>query len=138
MTIRDERAIPDFLSIPDMQIEKVEPEDEEILEEWVRDIRSEVHGVDVCRMADPRWPWHIGVVVMEFVRDEPLVSELADALTAALSAVPGATGAYQEDRECWLVTGQCDGPTLVRAVCEVVDRFAPQTRAVIDRLNSGE
>ena len=118
-----------------IDVEKIEPEDDEILEEWRRvTAETDLLGVGAVRIAGGEWPWQVLVSVMEFVRDEPLESELVAAVSAALAAVPGVREAAQEDRETWVIKGDPDGPSLVRAAAAVVDRFSPRTREVLKEL----
>jgi hypothetical protein len=118
----------------DIEVEKIEPADEERLEEWSRVTEeADLHGVSAVR-SNGEWPWQVLVSVMEFVRDEPLESELSEAVSAALVAVPGVREAVHEDRESWIIKGDTDGPSLVRAAAGVVDRFSARTRAVLDEL----
>ena len=123
----------------DVKVERIKPIDEEILEEWGR-VTSEpdLLGVGAVRIPDDDWPWQVEVSVMEFIRAEPLESELAAAISEALSAVPGVTKAAREDREKWVVKGDADGPALVRAASTAVDRFSLKTRKVFDQLESGK
>ena len=123
----------------DIKIEKIQPADEENLEEWSRVTEQpELEGVSAVRSSDSDWPWQVHVWVMEFIRTEPLESELGEAVSAALAAVPGVREAAHEDRETWIIKGDTDGPSLVRAASAVVDRFSPQTRKALDELDSGE
>ena len=75
--------------------------------------------------------WNVTVAVMEFVREEPLEGELRRRIEAALQSVEGAETAEEMDREVWFVTGTPSGEALVRAVGEVVDDLADQTRAYV-------
>src|SRR5688572_22832872 len=119
----------------DIEVEKIEPADEEVLEEWSRVTdEPELQGVGAVRMSDGEWPWQVQVSVMEFVRNEPLESELAAAVSAALGAVPGVREAVHEDRETWIIKGDADGPSLVRAAATAVDRFTDRTRELLDGL----
>lgn len=68
--------------------------------------------------------WQVHVWVAEYVREEPLESELCDRMTQALQAVPGATRVIQEDREVWSVDGTPGGDRLLKAACRVVDDLA--------------
>ena len=90
----------------DVQVEKIMSVDQEILEEWGR-VTSEpdLLGVGAVRIPSDDWPWQVHVSVMEFIRAEPLESELAVAISAALAAVPGVTKAAREDREQWAIKG---------------------------------
>ena len=120
----------------DIQVEKIEPADDESLEEWGRVTEEpELLGVGAVRMDDDEWPWQVQVSVMEFIRDEPLESELETAISRALAAVPGVVEAAHEDRETWIIKGKADGPSLVRAAAAVVDGFSARTRKALDDLD---
>lgn len=80
-----------------------------------------------------RGRWQVGVYVMEFVREDPLESELRRRIAAALESVEGVETAQREDREVWFITGTPSGAALVRAVAEVVDDLADQTRPYAGR-----
>jgi hypothetical protein len=120
----------------DIQVEKIEPADDETLEEWSRVTdEPELLGVGAVRTPDDDWPWQVQVAVMEFVRTEPLESELEAAVSRALAAVPGVVEAAHEDRETWIIKGKADGPSLVRAAAAVVDGFSARTRKALDDLD---
>ena len=72
--------------------------------------------------------WNVTVAVMEFVREDPLESELRRRIAAALLSVDGVETAEEMDKEVWFVTGTSSGEALVRAAAEVVDDLAGQTR----------
>jgi hypothetical protein len=105
-------------------------------ERWQRfpdDDEDGVRGVEVIRDTDSEtWAWSVIVSVMEFVREDPLESELRAAIAAGLRTVPGATKVKEDDRESWLVNGTPAGEQLARAVAEVVDRFAERSRAYVE------
>jgi hypothetical protein len=102
-------------------------DDEEIEEEWVRAPMDDVRGVVASKIRfQAAFPWQVTVRAMEFVFEEPLESEIRDAIVAALAAVPGADAAMEGDREVWVVGGTPHGRDLVRAVAAVVDAFADQ------------
>jgi hypothetical protein len=125
--------------VSDIEIERIEPADEEVREEWGRVTEEpDVLGVGAVRMENADWPWQVYVSVMEFVRDEPLQSDLEVAVSTALAAVPGVREAAHEDRETWIIKGEVDGPSLVRAASLVVDGFAPRTRRVFDEFEGEE
>jgi hypothetical protein len=88
----------------------------------------DVRGVDAVRI-DFAGGWNVTVAVMEFVREDPLESELRRRIVAALRSVGGVETAGEMDREVWFVTGTPSGEALVRAAAEVVDNLAGQTRA---------
>jgi len=45
--------------------------------------------------------WSVAAAVAEFVRDDPLEADLRRQMAAALGAVEGAAGVWEEDREVW-------------------------------------
>jgi len=45
--------------------------------------------------------WHLAVWAMEFVRSDPLETELRQRIARALQAVTGITSAEEQDRELW-------------------------------------
>jgi hypothetical protein len=119
--------------VSDVKVERVEPADKNVLEEWRRVTgEPDLLGVDAIRISDGNWPWQVHISVMEFIRVEPLESELGAAVSAALAAVPGVKVAAHEDRETWVITGDADGPALVRAASAVVNRFSGSAREVLD------
>jgi hypothetical protein len=68
------------------------------------------------------------VSLAEFVRKEPIESEMRRAIDAALRAVPGVSGVEEADREVWAVHGTPTGEALVLAAGDVVDRLAGRVR----------
>lgn len=70
--------------------------------------------------------WSVEVAAAEFVRQDPLESELRQQMAAALSAVDGADYVWEGDREFWGVIGATSGEALVRGAWHVLDRLAPQ------------
>ncbi len=114
-------------------IQQVEPDDYELAEEWVRVTdEKDIFGVCATRARDGgEWPWQVGIYVAEFIRKEPLQSQLHNAITDALSRVPGVTRAGQQDREVWAlqVQGEVSGEALVRAASAALERLSEQLRA---------
>jgi hypothetical protein len=88
----------------------------------------DVHGIESARL-DEAGGWQVTVSVMEFVREEPLKSELRRRIAAALQSVEGAETILAEDREVWFVAGTPAGDALMRAAAEVADEFADRTRS---------
>ena len=88
----------------------------------------DAYGVEAVRI-DAIGGWQVGVNVMEFVREDPLESELRRRIAGALESVEGVETAQEEDREVWFITGTPSGAALVRAAAEVVDDLADQTLA---------
>lgn len=112
----------------DIKVEQVESEDDEALEQWVR-VTEEQHILGVCaERSDGKWPWRVEIFVAEYIREEPLQSELHNAITAALKRVPGVNKAVQEDREVWVVKGKVAGDALVRACSTALNRLADALR----------
>lgn len=101
------------------------------VEEWTRDTDDPgVRGVGVL-LPQRGWPWMVTVAAAEFVRSEPLESQLRQRVHAALTAVAGVTQVEEQDREVWTVEGKPDGEALVHAVAAVLDELAPAIRAHI-------
>lgn len=88
----------------------------------------DVRGVEVVR-AGEAGGWQVTVWVMEFLREDPLETEVRRRMAAALRAVGGATSAGEQNREIWLVTVTPSGEALARAAAQVVDEIADQARA---------
>jgi hypothetical protein len=102
-------------------------------ESWERDIEvddGEVRWAGAGRI-DFAGGWNVHVAVMEFLREEPLEGVLRRRIAAALRSVEGVEAAGEMDREVWFVTGTPPGDALVRAVGEVLDDLAEQTRAYV-------
>ena len=78
--------------------------------------------------------WNVHVAVAEFLREDPLESELRLQMDYALTAVNGAESVWEEDREVWGVTGTPSGEALVRAAADVVDHLAARARAYVNGL----
>lgn len=84
------------------------------------------------RVGDETWTWDVFVCAAEFVRKEPLQSELWDGISRALRKVPGVTAVAHEDREVWLVQGTPAGEDLVRACAHVIDSLAERMRPFVE------
>jgi hypothetical protein len=111
---------------------------EEVSQAWVRGpewAEDQVTAVDALRLRGQReWPWQVIVPVMEFIREEPLESELTDAITSALNRVRGVRQAAQEDREVWVISGRARGKALVSAVAAVLDPLEARLQRHIDSI----
>ena len=111
---------------------RVLPEDDDIREEWTRDV-DEARIVTAIRFRrDNDWPWQVSVPAAEFVREEPLEGELSERVLLALRGVRGVNAAHHEDREVWVVSGRPSGKALVAAAGGAVDELAERIRAVIE------
>jgi len=115
-----------------------EQEEDEISRAWIRGHEwddNEITGVDALRLkGEKEWPWQVIIPVAEFIREEPLESELFNAITVTLNSVRGVREAAQEDREVWVVSGRVSGRALVAAVAPVLDRLEPRLRPFVDPL----
>ena len=110
--------------------------DEASDEGWERSVDDQdLRGVSAYRitLGEPVY-WSVGVAVAEFLREDPLESELRQQMAAALGAVPGVDFVAEEDRELWYVTGDPSGESLIRAAAQVVDHLADRARAYLDGL----
>ena len=110
-------------------------EDDEVAQFWAHNLDDELKSVVALRLRDEKeWPWRVELSVAEFLREEPLESEYAAAVTAALRAVRGVKAVEHEDREVWVVAGRARGRTLVSAVSDVLERLEPRIRQHLDQL----
>ncbi|MES9540612.1 MULTISPECIES: hypothetical protein [unclassified Actinomadura] len=109
-------------------VQQVQPLDSGIAEEWIRKTdEPHLRAVSASKLRSGPL-WSVSVWVMEFIRTDPLESELRRRIADALSGVSGVTGVEEEDREVWTVIGTPTGRALVEAVAQVVDDLAPRTR----------
>ena len=105
-------------------------------ESWERSVDDrDLRGVSAVRITLGEQPyWSVVVAVAEFLREDPLESELRQQMAAALRAVPGVDVVAEEDRELWYVSGAPSGEALIRAAAQVVDHLADRARAYLDGL----
>jgi hypothetical protein len=117
----------------DDEVRQIEPEDDEITEEWIREtdepeIRAvSAHHVDSNEDGDGD-SWYVSIWAQEFFRRDPLGLELRQRIQAALLAVAGVTDAGEHDNETWHVEGTPSGEALTRAAASVVDDMADRLR----------
>lgn len=90
----------------------------------------DVRGIEAVRI-DEIGGWQVTVAAMEFVRDDPLETQMRLRMAAALRAVEGVVTADEEDREVWLVTGTAPGTELIETAARVVDELAGEIRAAM-------
>jgi hypothetical protein len=93
----------------------------------------EVRSVEVAR-SDEIGGWQVTVGAMEFLREDPLETEIRRRMAAALRAVDGVLTADEQDREVWFVTGAPSGKALAGAAARVVDGLAGEIRAYMHGL----
>ncbi len=92
----------------------------------------DIRGLGAAKITVGEFPyWTVWAAVAEFLRMDPLESELRQQMAAALRAVDGAEMVWEEDREVWGVTGTVSGEALVRGAAGVVDHLADRARAYI-------
>jgi hypothetical protein len=110
--------------------------DDDCPESWERLTDDpDIRGVGASMITVGEQPyWSVGVAVAEFLREDPLETELRQQMTAALRAVDGAESVWEEDREVWGVTGTPSGEALVRAAAGVVDHLAARARVHAENL----
>ena len=117
-------------------IRQIEPEDDAIQEEWLRETDEPDIGTVSAARVDEIGGWLVAIWTMEAVRSgDPLESELRRRVTTALRSVRGVTSAGEHDNEHWFVTGNTSGTALLQAAAQVVDDLADQIRAYISRLD---
>jgi hypothetical protein len=116
-------------------VEQIEPGDPEFEEEWLRRTdEPEIRAVSANRW-DAIGGWQVAVWVMEFVRSDPLETELRQRITSALQAVSGVTSAEEQDNEKWFVTGTPSGKALIEAAARVVDDLADRIRTYLNAIS---
>jgi hypothetical protein len=104
--------------------------DGEVFEAWERvTAEPDIRGVYASKTPDTVWTWRVEIAVLEFVRAEPLVSEVNSRLEAALAAVPGVTAVTGEDRDVLIVAGVPAGRALMIAATTVIDALSDDLRA---------
>jgi len=74
----------------DDYIAQIEPEDDELEEEWLRSTGEAELNVWACKIADEA-AWQVAISAMECVRSEPLEGELRHRITQSLRGVSGVT-----------------------------------------------
>ncbi len=122
----------------DIDVVRVEPADDETSEEWERAGLGPgwdelLRGAGACCWPGDDPYWQVWVSMAEFVREEPLQSEMSTAVQGALMIVPGVTDAAREDTETWVVWGTPSGEQLVRAVATAVDPLVPRASQMVDQ-----
>jgi hypothetical protein len=71
----------------------------------------DVRGIETARV-DEIGGWQVTVWAMEFVRHDPLETDMRRRMATALRAVNGVATADEQDREVWFVTGTPSGKEL--------------------------
>ena len=108
-------------------------EEDGIEEQWIRETSDpDFRDVEAAKMHEKTW--QVSVRLAEFVREEPLESEMRQQIEATLRSVDGVSDVQEMDREVWTVYGTPLGPELVRAAGEVVDRLADRARDQLEAI----
>ena len=117
-------------------IRQIEPEDDAIQEEWLRETDEPDIGTISAARIDEIGGWLVAIWTMEAVNsNDPLDNELRQRVTSALASAPGVISAFEHDNEQWFVSGSPTGTELLQAAAHVVDDLADQIRAHISRLD---
>ena len=112
-------------SIDEIEVERREVEDDEVLEEWVRvgeNLNTSFQMVAASKTDSEEFAWGVGIWAGEFLRRGVIAEDLNDEIFSALSAVPGARTVGQDDNEHWAIDGDCNGKALVQAAAFAIDR----------------
>jgi hypothetical protein len=122
----------------DIDVVRLELADDEISEAWERaglepGWDALLRGAGACYWPGDDPYWQVSVSMAEFVREEPLQSEMSTAVQGALMIVPGVTDAAREDTETWVVWGTPSGEQLVRAVAAAVDPLVLRVSQIVDQ-----
>jgi hypothetical protein len=122
--------------VNDADVRRVPNDEADGDEGWQRlTDEPDVRGVESIRQGDlDPWSWSVTVWAMEFVREEPLESDLRRTIGEAIGSVPGVAEVAEDDREVWAVSGSPAGDALTRAVAQAVDALADRTRSHIAHL----
>ncbi|MGH3408882.1 MAG: hypothetical protein ACRDRJ_41265 [Streptosporangiaceae bacterium] len=111
------------------EVEQIEPEDDEIDEEWIRWTDSpDLRGVDAYRVTEIGY-WMVSICAQAFYRrQDPLGVELRQRVQGVLRAVAGVTAVHEHNNVTWDVRGTPSGEALTLASASVVDDMADRLR----------
>lgn len=116
-----------------IEVKRIDPMDDAIIEEWTRVIKNEdILGVSASKYADG--DWHVFINVAEFIREEPLESKLHQRITDSLAGIDGVVEVIHEDREVWLVRGDVTGEALVRSSSAALNELHEELATTVDSL----
>lgn len=97
----------------DDDVLRIEPDDPEIVEEWLRETEEpEIRGIGAHYAEEGGWI--VDIWVQEFFRQGPIGTELRQRVQAALRGVDGVTMVKEHDNESWAVSGAPSGKALAR------------------------
>lgn len=127
--------LPRYLGLVDEdEVVRIDPLDDEFSEEWVRESSEpDIRGFGVARLRESG-EWQVSVALAEFVRDDPLETEMRQGIQRSIERVPGVESVSEHDRETWGVTGNPSGEVLAQAVAEVLDELADRARTYMTGL----
>ncbi len=121
------KPTPDFPE--EIVIERVEPSDDEILEEWKRICthdHQDMHVVYASKWKDGDFEWDVTFSAGELIREEPFVSIMNELIINAITSIKSVKEAHHEDTEKYVVSGEVEGEELVRRVSSAIDEFAKE------------
>lgn len=101
-----------------IQAESVTPADDENLEEWKRTgaaLEESYQQVDAYKTADSEYAWTVYIWSAEYLGKGAGIEQMSKDVCQALSEVSGVKSVFHEDREKWIVDGECEGKELVLA-----------------------
>ena len=110
-----------------VEIKQLSPVDDEIAEEWHRICEShliDIHGVYAAKWKEGEYRWELTFAAGEFIREEPFVQKLNEAVFSAISSVDGVKEAHAEDTEKYIIAGEIEGRDLINSVSLAIDEFA--------------
>lgn len=109
-------------------IQQIEPQDYAVIEEWKRECESHligIFGVYASKIKNSNdFPWQVEFGAGEYIREEPFVSKMNDAIVKAIMSLEGVKEAHHEDTEKYIVSGELSGSELVKVVSVAIDDFA--------------
>ncbi len=108
-------------------VEECQPCDDEIAEEWSRNCEkhlSDIHGVYAAKWIEGQYLWQVTFSAGEFIREEPFVNYLNEAVFDAISSTEGVSESHHEDTEKYIISGEVNGKLLVENVSKAIDNFA--------------
>jgi len=120
--------------IREIAVKQIPSSDEEILEEWVNVTENEeILGVSATR-SKSEWSWTVSIYAAEYIREEPLESELYESINKALTTVPGVAAIDHEDREVWIIKGNPKGEDLVKACVNALYKHLEAMQQTLNNL----
>lgn len=111
------------------RIIRLTPMDEEIEQEWSREVDDEFRSISASKWHDGLW--QVWIELANHLREEPLETEMRRGMEGALGAVAGVTNVTEGDREIWDVDGSPSPEALIEAAATVVDALAERAHELL-------